>query len=231
MVRSTCRKPYIRCPRDRGKMSVTWYFLISQRAYTTTSYPDIDRESVLRTFVMKSMAIFHFQLTLCILLTAAARASPLHPFDDPSALHDRHNSSGIIQPRPLTPHLNRRSAINLGDGWWMFYDSYTSLLPWQDAAEGIGEFFETIQEKANSVWQERNPQHYLNVVKGDLKIEFFSQLRPIPWPFVAEFADTMCRAINRGFANMFDVRVVGPTGVVVYVHLRVRLALLAAGAA
>lgn len=112
----------------------------------------------------------------------------------------------------------------------MFYYSWTSLLPWRDAAEGIGEFFEIIHEKANSVWQERDPQHYLNVVKGDLKIEFYSELQPIPWHFVAGFADAMRRAIDRGFATMFDMRVVGPTGLVVYVHLRLRQALAAAAA-
>lgn len=112
----------------------------------------------------------------------------------------------------------------------MYYDTWTSFLPWGDAAEGIGEFFGTIQEKANSVWQERGRQHYLQVVKGDLKIEFFSELQPIPWYLVAGFAKKMRGALDLGFTAMFDMRIVGPTGVVVYIHLRLRQA-LAAGAA
>ena len=179
---------------------------------------------------MKTMTIFHFQFILCIFLTAAARASPIHAFDDPSTVHDQDRSSGIIQRISLTSHLDRRGSIYLGDGWWMYYESWASLLPWRDAAEGIEEFLGKIQENANSVWQDRGPQHYLNVVKGDLKIEFFSELQPIPWHFVAGFADNMRRALDRGFATMFDMRIVGPTGVVVYVHLRVRQALAAAAA-
>lgn len=40
----------------------------------------------------------------------------------------------------------------------------------------------------------------------------------------------MRRATELGFAGMFDMRIITPTGVVVFVHLRVRQAMVAAAA-
>ena len=127
--------------------------------------------------------------------------------------------------------LERRYSKHLGNGWWMHYDTWASLLPWGLAAEGIEEFFNVMVERANGVWLDQNPQHYLKIVKGGLMIEFYSELVPVAWPFIATYADAMREALDRGFAGMFDMRIVDPTGVVVYVHLRVRQALLAATAA
>lgn len=91
-------------------------------------------------------------------------------------------------------------------------------------------FFKTILEKANGEWLRNDPQHYLEVVKGDINLEFFSELAPIDWRFIARYAQTMCRALELGFAGMFDMRIVAPNGVVVYIHLRIRQALAAAAA-
>ena len=129
------------------------------------------------------------------------------------------------------PQLERRHSKHLGNGWWMHYDTWASLLPWGLAAEGIEEFFNAIVDRANGAWSEQNPQHYFKIVKGGLQIEFYSELVPVTWPFIARYAGAMRRALDLGFAGMFDMRIVDPTGVVVYVHLRVRHALLAAGAA
>lgn len=127
--------------------------------------------------------------------------------------------------------VERRHTKHLGNGWWMHYDTWASLLPWGLAAEGIEEFFNVIVERANGEWLNQDPQHYFKIVKGGLMIEFYSELVPITWPFIARYAGAMRRAVDMGFAGMFDMRIVDPAGVVVYVHLRVRQALLAASAA
>lgn len=112
----------------------------------------------------------------------------------------------------------------------MYYDNLMSLIPWPIAAAGIETFFQSISEKANGEWLSKDPQHYLEVVKGDLKIEFYSELSPMTWSFIANFADYILHALELGLVSMFDIRIVAPSGIVIYVHLRVRQALAAAAA-
>ena len=128
------------------------------------------------------------------------------------------------------PQLERRHSKHLGNGWWMHYDTWASLLPWGLAAEGIEEFLNVIVEKANGEWLNQNPQHYFKIMKGGLHIEFYSEAVPISWPFIARYADAIRQSLDLGFVGMFDMRVIDPTGVVVYIHLRVRQALAAAAA-
>ena len=120
--------------------------------------------------------------------------------------------------------------MDLGGGWSMFYDTWAPLLPLDLSTAVLGSFFEAISQNAKGVWLNRGLQHYLEVEKGALEIEFYSELQPITWFFIARFADTMRRATELGFVGMFDMRIITPTGVVVYVHLRVRQALAAAAA-
>lgn len=112
----------------------------------------------------------------------------------------------------------------------MDYNSWQSLLSWEVAAAGIKNFFETISERAKGEWLSNNPQQYLQVVKGDLKLDFFSELEPISWAIVAEVAERLRRSLDLGLMGMFDMRLIAPTGTIIYVHLRVGNA-LAAGAA
>ena len=140
-----------------------------------------------------------------------------------SDLHSRTSQAPSIS-------LDRRGAKHLGQGWWMYYDTLTSLIPWQIAAAGIENFFQSISEKANGEWLSRDPQNYLEITKGDLKLEFYSELLPINWSFIADFANTMLHALELGFVSMFDMRIVAPNGMAVYIHLRVRQALAATAA-
>lgn len=178
---------------------------------------------------MKRPDIFYFGLVLVVWVTATA-ASPTYPYDRALVEHHpfRKNNAGF--PSSVFSHLDRRGTIDLGDGWWMHYDALIAVLPWPTSAQAIEGLFQAIYENANGAWQDLGPQHYLEVLKGELKIEFFSELQPISWAFVAGFADTMARALERGFVTMFDMRIVAPTGVVVYVHLRVKQALAASAA-
>ena len=128
-----------------------------------------------------------------------------------------------LEEYPPSP-LDRRIVDYLGDGWWLHYDTWSSLLPWQEAAEGIEGFFSTIVESANGVWLNEAPRHYLQVFKGDLNFELFSESQPVSWQFVASLADTIRQALENGMSGMFDMRIISSTGVVVYVHLRVKQA-------
>lgn len=112
----------------------------------------------------------------------------------------------------------------------MYYDTWMSLWPWHVAAAGIETFFQAIIDKANGEWLTQDPQHYLEVVKGGLAIEFYSELQPISWSFIAQYADTMLRALELGFVGMFDMRIVAPIGTMVYIHFRVRQPLAATAA-
>ena len=178
---------------------------------------------------MKAPAIFYFGLAAVFWVVATA-AIPTLSYDRAIAVHHPHKNNNGGFPSSLLPRLDRRGSFDLGDGWWMHYDALTSILPWPTATQTMEGLFQAIYENANGIWQDQGPQHYLEVLKGDLKIEFFSELQPMSWAFIAGFADTMSRALNRGFLSMFDMRVVAPTGVVVYVHLRVKQALAASAA-
>ena len=178
---------------------------------------------------MRASAIFHFGLVVVAWINATT-ARPTYPYDHELAVHHTLKTNDGGFPVSLMPHLDRRGSFDLGDGWWMHYDALISILPWPAAAQAIEGLFQAIYENANGAWQDQGPQHYLEVLDGDLKIEFFSELQPMSWAFIAGFADTMSRALDRGFISMFDMRIVAPSGVVVYVHLRVKQALAAAAA-
>ena len=178
---------------------------------------------------MKAPGIFHFGLAVMAWVSATA-ARPTYPYDHALAVHhpSRNNDGGF--PSSLMPHLDRRGSFHLGDGWWMHYDALISILPLPGAAQALEGLFQAIYDHANGAWQDQGPQHYLEVLEGDLGIEFFSELQPMSWAFIAGFAETMSHALDRGFISMFDMRIVAPSGVVVYVHLRVKRALVAAAA-
>ena len=178
---------------------------------------------------MKVPAYFDVGLVAVIWVITTA-ASPMYFYKRALAVHNPYQNNNGGLPSSLYSHLERRDSIDLGDGWWMHYDALVSVLPWPSASQAIEGLFQAIYVNANGAWQDQGPQHYLEVLKGDLQVEFFSELQPISWAFIAGFADTMTRALERGFITMFDMRIVAPTGVVVYVHLRVKQALAAAAA-
>ena len=165
-----------------------------------------------------------YWICLCYSLSAALLAVP-SPSNAINWSHERRASSSAAHR-----HIEQRGSHHLGQGWWLHYNTFSSLLPWHVAAEGIENFFQTIIERANGEWLSQNPQHYLEIAKGDLKIEFYSELAPITWQFIAQYASIMCHALDLGFAAMFDMRLVTPTGMVLYVHLRVKQALAAIAA-
>ena len=167
---------------------------------------------------------FAFTFIAWALLTFLATGTPVRGSDNDIEIYLQH------QKAAWNP-VERRLSKHLGNGWWMHYDTWASLLPWRLAAEGIEEFFTVIVERANGEWLNQNPQHYFKVVKGGLMIEFYSELAPVSWPFIARYAASMRRALDLGFVGMFDMRIVDPSGVVVHIHLRVLQALLAAAAA
>ena len=174
---------------------------------------------------MRPLTILH-ALSILAILNLFTAAGPLRCLDCRFVLGNQHKNPHQILPK----FLDRRGSKDLGNGWWMYYDTWKPLLQLDDSAASLESFFQAISENANGIWLNLGPQHYIELSKGELQIRFFSDALPITWMFVARFANTMRRAIGLGFVGMFDMRIVTPTGVVVYVHLRIRNALAAAAA-
>lgn len=120
-------------------------------------------------------------ISISMLMNSYTLAGPLHGFDN--AVPSRYPPQNTI----IVP----RGSMDLGSGWSMFYDTWAPLLPSSLSSAALGSFFETISEQAKGAWLDRGPQHYLEVEKGALEIEFYSALQPLAG-FSLQDSQTLC---------------------------------------
>jgi hypothetical protein len=139
--------------------------------------------------------------------------------------------SPLPQPYALLPsnsRIDQRSTVNLGQGWRLWYNTYSIILPVKDGAEALNNLFQQVSDRALGTWSSRDPSHYVKVTLDYLELQFFSW-DPIPWSNIGVIAGRMLVACDNGFNGMFDMRFVHiATGSTIFAHLRIRLVAAAA---
>ena len=155
-------------------------------------------------------------LITVLLMVAFCGASPVRSL--PSVKGPRLPQGNHIA---LLEHaINQRSMVNLGQGWRLWYDTFSLILPDLQAAETLESLFQRVADQALGIWSSREPEHYLHITKDYLVLEFFSQ-EPIPWLHIASIATRLLWASQHGFTGLFHMAFVhAAMGVEIYVHLQ-----------
>jgi len=124
--------------------------------------------------------------------------------------------------------IDQRSTVNLGQGWRLWYDTFSMIVPVDDGADALSKLFRQVSDQAFGAWSSKNPTHHLRVTLDHLDLQFFS-LHPILWSNIGTIARRMLVACDNGFSGMFDMRFVHiATGYTIFAHLRIRLVASAA---
>lgn len=65
-------------------------------------------------------------------------------------------------------------------------------------------FFNLILDRALNAWASKPRANQVVLEAGNLRMEFGCTLEPVPWEFIAAFAESRRDAIARGFMGVFD---------------------------
>lgn len=158
--------------------------------------------------------VFFLSTTLC-------SAIPVETLT-PSLLRE---GSSLRQPSALLPsnsRIDQRSMVNVGQGWRLWYDTYSMILPVEDGASALNNLFQQVSDRALGAWSSQDPSHYIKVTLDYLELQFFSWA-PIPWSNIGVIAGQMLVACGNGFSGTFDMRFEHlVTGSTIFAHLRLR---------
>ena len=93
---------------------------------------------------------------------------------------------------------------NLGDGWYMSYDSTTSILPPQIGAANLETFYtQVVNLAANQISTVINATENLAFSFNGLNLRLSSSA-PISWTWVINFAADMLDNASNNFAVLFN---------------------------
>lgn len=92
---------------------------------------------------------------------------------------------------------------NLGDGWYMTYNSISSIVPSQIGAAGMESFFtQVVDSAANQISNTVNETSNLAFNFNGLNLRL-SSTAPISWTWVINFAAVMLDNVSTNFASLF----------------------------
>lgn len=129
---------------------------------------------------------------------------------------------------PSNSRIDQRNTVDLDQGWRLSYNTFSMILPVDDGADVLNNFFQQVSDRAWGAWSSRDPSHYVQVTLDYLELQFFSW-DPIPWSNIGIIADRMVVACGKGFSGTFDMRFAHlATGSTIFAHLRIRLVAAAA---
>ena len=95
-------------------------------------------------------------------------------------------------------------ARNLGDGWYMTYDSITSIIPGQTGAASLEAFYtQVVHSAANQISTTVNATEDLAFGFNGLNLRLSSPA-PISWTWVINFAADMLDNVSTDFAVLFN---------------------------
>ena len=93
---------------------------------------------------------------------------------------------------------------NLGDGWYMTYNSISSIIPTQIGAARMEDFFtQVVDSAANQISNTVNETDNLAFNFGGFNLRL-SSAAPISWSWVINFAAVMLDNVSNNFAAMFS---------------------------
>ena len=142
-------------------------------------------------------------------LTCLSDAKPLEHV--PVALTAPESHINILRPTNVDTSIQKREEwlANLGNGWASYIQTWDSFLPTQLAASVLTQFYSLIVDKAITT-SFGEPTLFRAFEWDNIRLEFSSDVRDIPWDFVATFAARMADITQRGFTGQFNA---------LYIHL------------
>ena len=127
------------------------------------------------------------------------------------ALSAPENHRSILPPTNADISIHKRAEwlANLGGGWSSYIQTWDSFIPVQLAASVLTQFYSMILDKAVTTGIDE-PTLFRAFEWDNIRLEFSSDARKIPWDFVATFAAKMAALTQLGFTGQFNA---------VYVHM------------
>lgn len=132
-------------------------------------------------------------ICLTLLFISGPVSSLLLTLHSARPAEDLHPSS--LQPRFIYNKQNLRPLM---------FSTSTALIPTPLACNYLFLFYNTLLERATLSWQHLPTLPYVIFQYGGLELAFFSGAEDVEWDFVMDFALTMLRATNRGYASTFQ---------------------------
>ena len=103
----------------------------------------------------------------------------------------------------MTSQGAQTRSRNLGDGWYMTYDSITSIVPTQIGAAKLEAFYnQVVKLAADQISTIVNVTENLAFDFGGLNLRLSSS-EPIAWTWVINFAADMLDNVSTDFAMLF----------------------------
>lgn len=145
-------------------------------------------------------------------LTRISFASPTYNAAS-SPTTPEHHENDITSLTNTDIHLPKREAwiANVGNGWAAYHETWETFIPAQAAASVLTTFYSSIVDKVlGSSTGLGEPGLFQAFELDNIRLEFSSDARKIPWDFIAAFAARMAARTQRGFTGQYNT---------VYVHM------------
>lgn len=108
--------------------------------------------------------------------------------------------------------LSKRILIQDGGlGWLVAWESVEALVPVQEAAENLASLYGAIIDGARGEWSTTVAEHTFSRSIGNINFQMYCNKRPLPWPFIATFAERMLGTMQQA-PSMYRLRIWHPNG-------------------
>jgi len=113
---------------------------------------------------------------------------------------------------PVTT-LSKRVVIQdgMGFGWLAAWEHVEVIVPVEEAARGLEALYSTVIDKARGEWAATVAQKVFSRQFGQFHLYMYCQRRPIPWQFIATFAERMLGTMQQQ-PSMYRIRIFHPNG-------------------
>lgn len=128
--------------------------------------------------------------------------------------------ASLVDGPPQTPNppttavtaLSKRVLIqDGGSGWLIAWEQVEVMVPVQEAAESLQTLYTTLIDKARGEWSTTTAEHSFSRSIGHINFAMYCQRRPLPWSFIATFAERMLGTMQQS-PSLYRIRIYHPNG-------------------
>ena len=134
---------------------------------------------------------------------------------DPLIDTDRHTRLSSSPLNPIStypPSLTTRddgyqAFLHLGDGWNLYYSSWSSTgLPIAPAAWALAQLYSNMAQNAGSIWRLSPPLHSIPLRMGNVYLVMECPEEGIPWDLVQLFGEKLLDMTEKGWLGLYSLR-------------------------
>jgi len=117
----------------------------------------------------------------------------------------------VEPPIPITA-LSKRVVVQdgMGFGWLAAWEYVEEILPIEDAARGLETLYSTVIDSARGQLSTTVPQHTFASSIGNIHLLMYCERRPIPWQFIATFAERALTFAQNGQPSLYRIKFYHP---------------------